>query len=106
MTLTKAEMAEVLSAEIGLNKREAKDLVDEFFDVLRAALGSGEEVKLSGFGHFGLRDKRERPGRNPRTGEPFQVSPRRIVKFKPSDKLKDRVHVLLADQTHKYGSAG
>ncbi len=91
MALTKAEMAAALFAEIGLNKREAKDLTDEFFEQVRASLEAGEEVKLSGFGNFGLRDKAERPGRNPRTGEPFRIWPRRIVSFKPSAKLKSRV---------------
>ncbi|HYW91387.1 MAG TPA: integration host factor subunit alpha [Gammaproteobacteria bacterium] len=106
MALTKAELAEALFAEIGLNKREAKDLVDEFFGVMRAALEAGEEVKLSGFGKFGLRDQRERPGRNPRTGEPVQVRPRRVVQFKPSGKLKERVDAQLADEPRKYGSGG
>src|SRR5690606_20868711 len=69
MALTKAEMAEALFNQLGLNKREARELVDLFFEEVRAALAQGEQVKLSGFGNFDLRDKNQRPGRNPKTGE-------------------------------------
>ena len=69
MALTKAEMAEALFNQLGLNKREARELVDLFFEEVRAALSNGEQVKLSGFGNFDLRDKNQRPGRNPKTGE-------------------------------------
>jgi len=69
MALTKAEMAERLFEEVGLNKREAKEFVDAFFDALREALESGRSIKLSGFGNFDLRQKNQRPGRNPKTGE-------------------------------------
>lgn len=91
MTLTKAEMVEHLFDELGLNKREAKELVEMFFEEIRVALESGEHVKLSGFGNFMLRDKKQRPGRNPKTGKPIPVSARRVVTFRPGQKLKQRV---------------
>ncbi|MBK1734439.1 integration host factor subunit alpha [Halorhodospira abdelmalekii] len=91
MSLTKADMAERLFAEVGLNKREAKELVELFFEEIRVALESGEPVKLSGFGNFELRDKNERPGRNPKTGEEIPISARRVVTFRPGQKLKSRV---------------
>jgi integration host factor subunit alpha len=91
MTLTKAELAERLFDQVGLNKREAKDMVDAFFDEVRLALESGDEVKLSGFGVFQLRDKPQRPGRNPRTGEEAQITARRVVTFHASNKLKASV---------------
>ena len=91
MTLTKAHMAESLFNELGLNKREARELVDSFFEDLRAARASGEQVKLSGFGNFDLRDKNQRPGRNPKTGEEIPISARRVVTFRPGQKLKARV---------------
>ena len=89
--LTKAELAEHLFDTIGLNKREAKDLVEHFFEEIRAALEKGECVKLSGFGNFNLRDKCQRPGRNPKTGEDIPISERRVVTFKAGHKLKSRV---------------
>lgn len=91
MALTKADMARRLFDDVGLNKREAKDFVDAFFDVLRAALEQGDPVKLSGFGNFDLRQKNERPGRNPKTGEEIPISARRVVTFRPGLKLKARV---------------
>lgn len=91
MALTKADMAERLFEELGLNKREAKELVEAFFEEVRAALESGEQVKLSGFGNFDLRDKNERPGRNPKTGEEIPICARRVVTFRPGQKLKARV---------------
>ena len=91
MALTKADMAESLFNELGLNKREARELVDSFFEDLRSALASGEQVKLSGFGNFDLRDKNQRPGRNPKTGEEIPISARRVVTFRPGQKLKARV---------------
>lgn len=89
--LTKAEMAERLFDEMGLNKREAKELVEQFFEEVRQSLESNEQVKLSGFGNFDLRDKRERPGRNPKTGEEIPIQARRVVTFRPGQKLKSRV---------------
>lgn len=91
MALTKAEMAERLFVEVGLNKRESKEFVDAFFDVVRDALISGDQVKLSGFGNFDLREKNQRPGRNPKTGEEIPISARRVVTFRPGQKLKVRV---------------
>lgn len=88
MALTKAELSEILFEKVGLNKREAKDLVDAFFEVIRQRLEAGEEVKLSGFGNFQLRDKQQRPGRNPKTGEVIPISARRVVTFHASQKLK------------------
>ncbi|MDD3650418.1 integration host factor subunit alpha [Immundisolibacter sp.] len=90
-TLTKAEMAQLLCSELGVNKREARQIVEAFFGHMRAALARGESVKLSGFGHFNLRQKNPRPGRNPKTGEEIPISARRVVTFKPGQQLKRRV---------------
>jgi len=90
-TLTKAELAELLFEQVGLNKREAKDMVETFFDEIRNALERGESVKLSGFGNFQLRDKPQRPGRNPKTGEEIPISARRVVTFHASQKMKSMV---------------
>ncbi|MEG0821067.1 MAG: integration host factor subunit alpha [Burkholderiaceae bacterium] len=87
-TMTKAELADALFDRLGLNKREAKDMVDAFFDELRQALERGESVKLSGFGNFQLRDKPQRPGRNPKTGQEIAITARRVVTFHSSQKLK------------------
>ena len=94
-TLTKAELAELLFEQVGLNKREAKDMVETFFDEIRNALERGEAVKLSGFGNFQLRDKPQRPGRNPKTGEEIPISARRVVTFRPGQKLKARVEAYV-----------
>ncbi|GMR03890.1 MAG: integration host factor subunit alpha [Gammaproteobacteria bacterium] len=91
MALTKADFAENLFNELGLNKREAKEFVELFFEKIRAALAEGDQVKLSGFGNFGLRKKNSRPGRNPKTGEEIPISARRVVTFRASHKLKERV---------------
>ena len=91
MALTKAKMAEALFDELGLNKREAKGLVELFFEEIRSALENGQQVKLSGFGNFDLREKNPRPGRNPKTGEEILVTARRVVTFRPGQKLKSRV---------------
>jgi integration host factor subunit alpha len=98
MALTKAEMAERLFEEFGLNKREAKDLVEMFFEELRSALENGRQVKLSGFGNFNLRLKKERPGRNPKTGEEIPITARRVVTFHPGQKLKARVEAYAGTQ--------
>lgn len=90
-TVTKSELADALFETLGLNKREAKEMVDAFFDEIRLALERGESVKLSGFGNFQLRDKPQRPGRNPKTGEEIPISARRVVTFRPGQKLKARV---------------
>ena len=89
--LTKAEMAEKLFDELGLNKREAKEVVELFFEEVRSSLEVNKQVKLSGFGNFDLRDKSQRPGRNPKTGEEIPITARRVVTFRPGQKLKARV---------------
>ena len=89
--LTKAQLADLLFEQIGLNKRESKDMVDAFFDVISAELVAGGEVKLSGFGNFQMRVKAPRPGRNPRTGELIPIAARRVVTFHASQKLKDQL---------------
>ena len=91
MTLTKAHMAEQLFEELGLNKREAKEFVEAFFEHIKESLEDGQQVKLSGFGNFDLRDKNQRPGRNPKTGEEIPITARRVVTFRPGQKLKARV---------------
>ncbi len=91
MALTKADMAESLFNELGLNKREARELVDMYFEELRASLAVGEQVKLSSFGNFYLRDKNERPGRNPKTGEDVLIPARRVVTFGAGPNLRARV---------------
>ncbi|MES2491386.1 integration host factor subunit alpha [Stenotrophobium rhamnosiphilum] len=93
MALTKAELAEALFEELGLNKREAKEFVDMFFEDIRERLEAGAEVKLSGFGNFELRSKNQRPGRNPKTGEEIPISARRVVTFRPGQKLRLRVEI-------------
>lgn len=90
-SLTKADMAEALFEELGLNKREAKEMVEAFFEQIRGALEGGQQVKLSGFGNFDLRTKKERPGRNPKTGLEIPISARRVVTFRPGQKLKARI---------------
>jgi integration host factor subunit alpha len=89
--LTKAEMAERLFDDLGLNKREAKELVEQFFEEIRLSLEHNEQVKLSGYCNFDLRDKKQRPGRNPKTGEEIPIQARRVVTFRPGQKLKARV---------------
>ena len=89
--LTKTDITKRLYDELGLNKRESKDLVEMFFEEIRGALAAGDKVKLSGFGNFNLREKSQRPGRNPKTGEEIPISARRVVTFCPGQKLKARV---------------
>lgn len=98
MALTKADIAERLYEELGLNKREAKELVEMFFEEIRGALQRGEQVKLSGFGNFDLRSKKQRPGRNPKTGEEIPITARRVVTFRPGQKLKARVEAYAGTQ--------
>ncbi len=94
MALTKNDMMERLIVELELQRKDAKDLVDEFFEEIKLALGRGESVKLSGFGNFDLRDKTERPGRNPKTGEEIPITARRVVTFKSGQKLKALVEAF------------
>jgi integration host factor subunit alpha len=98
MTLTKADLADLLFEQVGLNKREAKDMVEAFFEEVRIALESGDSVKLSGFGNFELRTKSERPGRNPKTGEEIPITARRVVTFHASQKLKSKVEEHYANK--------
>jgi len=95
MSLTKADIADRLFDEVGLNKREAKEFVDAFFEAIKDALEGGENVKLSGFGNFQLRTKNQRPGRNPKTGEEIPISARRVVTFRPGQKLRARVEAYV-----------
>ena len=89
--LTKAQLAELLFERIGLNKRESKDMVDAFFDLVANSLIEGQDVKISGFGNFQIRTKAPRPGRNPRTGESIPIQARRVVTFHASHKLKEQI---------------
>jgi integration host factor subunit alpha len=91
MALTKADFAERLFDELGLNKREAKEMVELFFEEIKNSLENGEQVKISGFGKFELRDKSSRPGRNPKTGVEIPITARRVVTFRSGQKLKARV---------------
>jgi len=95
MSLTKADIADRLFEEVGLNKREAKEFVDAYFEAIREALERGENVKLSGFGNFQLREKNQRPGRNPKTGKEIPISARRVVTFRPGQKLRARVEAYV-----------
>ncbi len=95
MALTKADMSEKLLEDIGINKRDGKDIVEMFFEEIRSALERGHQVKLSGFGNFDLRDKGERPGRNPKTGQEVPICARRVVTFRPGQKLKTRVEAYV-----------
>lgn len=99
MALTKAEMAERLSEIHGFNKRESKDMVELFFNEITDSLIQNEQVKLSGFGNFDLRDKRQRPGRNPKTGEEIPISARRVVTFRPGQKLKVKVETYAGSES-------
>jgi integration host factor subunit alpha len=89
--LTKAQLADLLFEQIGLNKRESKDMVDAFFDLIADSLVDGQDVKISGFGNFQIRTKAPRPGRNPRTGEAIPIDARRVVTFHASQKLKEQI---------------
>ena len=89
--LTKAQLAELLFEQIGLNKRESKDMVDAFFSLVSASLVNGQDVKITGFGNFQIRTKAPRPGRNPRTGEAIPIDARRVVTFHASQKLKEQI---------------
>jgi integration host factor subunit alpha len=90
-TLTKAELSELLFDRLGLNKRESKDMVEAFFEIVHGSLVQGQDVKLSGFGNFNIRRKASRPGRNPRTGESIPIKARNVVTFHASHKLKSIV---------------
>ena len=106
MALTKADMAEMLFEELGMNKRDAKDLVELFFEEIRAALERGEQVKLSGFGNFDLRNKNQRPGRNPKTGRHVAVAAKRVPFFKVGKELKLRVDGKLPETSNSSAVGG
>lgn len=91
MTITKDSLVEMIHNEVGLNKREAKELIESFFEEIKHGLESGNDIKLSGFGNFILRNKSSRPGRNPKTGEEVTISERRVVTFKSGLKLKSKL---------------
>ena len=93
-TLTKAQLSEMLFEQLGLNKREAKEYIEAFFELISSQLVKGQDVKISGFGNFEIRSKTGRPGRNPRTGEPVTIAPRRVVTFKASPLLKEQINKL------------
>lgn len=97
MALTKADLSEKLSNGVGLNKREAKEAVECFFEEVIQSLVAGEEVKLSGFGNFTTRDKRSRPGRNPKTGKSVEITERRVVIFRAGQKLKAKVEAYTGE---------
>ena len=100
--LTKADLAEQLFDQLGLNKREAKEVVELFFEEISRSLEDNVQVKLSGFGNFELKEKKERPGRNPKTGEDVPISARRVVTFHAGQKLKARVEVYSGEENEKY----
>ena len=91
MTITKNSLVNLLHDEVGLNKREAKEFIETFFEVIKLELENGNDVKISGFGNFNLRDKAARPGRNPKTGEDVTISERRVVTFKSGLKLRSKL---------------
>ncbi|MAF16967.1 Integration host factor subunit alpha [Marinomonas aquimarina] len=96
-SLTKADIAENLVDSLGLSKKDAKDLVESFFDTVRETLVEREQVKLSGFGNFEVREKSQRPGRNPKTGEEIPITARTVVTFKPGQKLKSKVESYMEE---------
>ena len=99
INLTKAEMVEKLFTDVGINQREAREIVAAFFDVISIALENNQQVKLSGFGNFDVRDKKPRPGRNPKTGEAFQINARRVVTFTSGKKLRTRVEGYIGSES-------
>lgn len=106
MALTKAELSENLFKVLGINKREAKDLVEMFFEEIRSLLEQGHQARLSGFGNFNLRDKKERPGRNPKTGKDTPITSRRVVTFRAGQKLKARVEKYAGSTAPQVESTG
>ena len=100
--LTKAQLSDLLFVQIGLNKRESKDMIDAFFDLVSTSLVDGNDVKISGFGNFQIRTKAPRPGRNPRTGEAIPIMARRVVTFHASQKLKEQIQELANNSLTPY----
>jgi integration host factor subunit alpha len=103
MALTKADISEKLFQEVGLTKRESKEIVELYFKQLAKALQNGQQVKLSGYGNYELHDKNERPGRNPKTGEEIPVSARRVVTFRSGQKLRARVEKYAGKDSKQSG---
>ena len=99
MSITKTDLSEALYMDVGLNKCESNEFVEAFFSVIKELLVEGHDVKLSGFGNFELRDKKGRPGRNPKTLEEIPIAPRRIVAFKPGQKLRDTIDTYAGSRT-------
>src|SRR5687768_13109046 len=96
--MTKADIVQAVYTKLGgFSKKEAADLVDQVFDSMKETLGRGEKIKISGFGNFVLRDKRQRQGRNPQTGEPIVITARRVLNFKASQLLKQALNEGLSD---------
>jgi integration host factor subunit alpha len=105
-TMTKAEIVQALYARVGgFSKKESADLVDLVFEMMKETLGRGEKIKISGFGNFVLRDKRQRPGRNPQTGDPIKISERRVLTFKASQVLKQGLNPRTTSEPHINGLA-
>ena len=104
MSLTKADIVERVYKEAGFSKKEASDLVDMVFKVIKDTLSRGEKVKISGFGNFSIRDKSNRVGRNPQTGDAMEISARRVLTFKPSQVLKEDVTVRYAHRLDDKGN--
>ena len=100
MSLTKTDMVEMLFEELGLNKREAKEMVEKFFEEVKLGLETGHQLKISGFGNFLTRSKAERPGRNPKTGEEIPISARNVVTFRPGQKLKMKVEAYTGSEQY------
>ena len=96
-TITKLDLVNHLNEKLGLNKVESKELVEAFFDEIKKSLINKEEVKISGFGNFKVLNKQERPGRNPKTGEPAIISARRVVTFKTGQKLRKKMSNILSE---------
>ena len=92
-TITKLDLVNHLHDTLGLNKVESKELVEAFFQEIKQSLKNNEDVKISGFGNFKILNKKERPGRNPKTGEPVTISARKVVTFKASQKLRKRIAI-------------
>jgi integration host factor subunit alpha len=99
--MTKAEIVQALYARVGgFSKKESADIVDLVFEMMKETLGRGEKIKISGFGNFVLRDKRQRPGRNPQTGDPIKISERRVLTFKASQILKQALNTMKGGNGH------
>ncbi len=104
MGLTKADIVERVYGEAGFSKKEASELVDNVFNIMKETLARGEKVKISGFGHFAIKDKKTRMGRNPQTGDSMEIAARRVLTFKPSQVLKDDITSKYAHRLDNSGN--